>query len=67
VREYDRQEIVRLVEEAGFKIKNLGVIGFYRPVLARFLSNLISYKTWLSLGRLLPEKYRGIIRLVCEK
>lgn len=67
VREYDQEEIVRLVEDAGFRIRKVGAIGFYLPFLTRFFSDLISYKTWLYLGRLLPERFRGVIWIVCEK
>jgi len=67
LREYSSEQIRELVEKTGFRLKKLEARGFYSPVLTRFINDLISYDTWLSLGNLIPERYRGVISLVCEK
>jgi len=67
LREYEKGEITRLLEGAGFIIKSIRVTGFYSPILTHFINTLISPQTWLSMGELLPEKYRGVITIICKK
>ena len=67
LREYEKNEITLLLEHSGFTIKSIRIAGFYSPIFTRFVNTLISRHTWLSLGELLPEKYRGVITVICEK
>jgi len=67
LREYDKGKITRLLEGAGFTIKSIRLAGFYSPILTHLVNTLISPQAWLSLGELLPEKYRGVITFICEK
>ena len=67
LREYEKDEITRLLENAGFTIKSIQATGFYSPILTHLINTLISPQAWLSLGELLPEKYRGVITIICEK
>lgn len=67
VREYESDEMKHLLESTGFKVRSMRAMGFYSPVFTRLVNNLITAEMWLSFGRLLPEKYRGVIWLVCER
>jgi len=67
VREYDRDQITRLLKGTGFRIRSIKTAVFYSPILRRVLSNLLSDGVWEWLGRLLPEEFRGVILLHCAK
>jgi SAM-dependent methyltransferase len=66
-RSYARNETESLVRKMGFEVRLSTAIGFYSPILTRLISDLITQRTWLFVGRLLPEKYRGVLLLLCEK
>lgn len=67
LRQYDCVQMKELIEQSGFRLKAIGTMGFYSPFLTRMVNDLISDRMWLSLGRLIPAKYRGVIWAVCEK
>jgi ubiquinone/menaquinone biosynthesis C-methylase UbiE len=66
-RTYEKNEAESLVQRMGFKVRLSTAIGFYSPILTHLISDLITEKTWLLLGRLLPERYRGVLLMLCEK
>lgn len=66
-RTYEKKQVESLVRELGFKVRLSNAIGFYSPFLTRFINDLMTQKMWLFMGALLPEKYRGVLLIVCEK
>ncbi len=66
LREYQKNEIINLLESNGFAIRKVWIDGFYFPVLPRLINALMSRRAWLSVGNFLPERFRGVINIVCE-